>query len=87
MAGTITEQGEARVHRRLPARALEATVLDPPLTEDEGFLRVEVDAQPGRARECPWQPRPDDVEPSAGDAALCLESDAGNVWVVCWWPQ
>ena len=68
-------------------------MLDPPLTDD-GFLRVQVDAQRGRARECPWMPRLAvqdgelvEVQPKPGDAAVVCESDEGNLWVLCWWPQ
>lgn len=64
---------------------LEATVLDPPLTVD-GWLRVEVDAQKGAVRECPWIPRLD-LDPLPGDAAAVIESDDGNWWAVGWWSQ
>lgn len=85
MPATIAEQSSRRARRNLPALALEATVVAPPLTSD-GFMRVVVDAQPGRVRECPWTPRPIE-EPSEGDAALVIESDQGNLWAVVWWPQ
>lgn len=64
---------------------LEATLLDPPLTED-GWMRVEVDEQKGAVRECPWMPRADAL-PEPGFAAVVQESDAGNMWVIAWWPQ
>ncbi len=82
---TLSDLGAQRARRHLPAVLLEATVLDPPL-DDEGFLRVEIDAQAGRARACPWMPRPDE-DPSPGDAALVAESDEGNMWCIAWWSQ
>jgi hypothetical protein len=81
----ISDHGETRRRRNLPALLLSATVLEPPVTAD-GFLRVKVDHQGARPRECPWQPRPIE-EPSAGDAAWVMEDDEGNLVVVCWWPQ
>jgi hypothetical protein len=64
---------------------MDATVLQAPASPGE-FLRVEVDSQPGRARECPWPPRGDAL-PAPGDAALVVESDAGELWCVAWWPR
>lgn len=81
---SLTDVARRHASKRAPLGALEATVANPP-TDADGFLRVIVDSQPGRVRSCPWMPR--DVDPAPGDAALVLESDGGNVWVVCWWPQ
>ena len=82
---TLSDLGAQRAYRALPIVLLEATVLDPPL-DDDGFMRVEVDAQRGRARACPWMPRGDE-EPTPGDAAWVQESDEGNLVVMVWWPQ
>ena len=69
---------------------MEATVLNPPLAPN-GMLRVAIDAQPGRPRECPWQRAVDEggdaVDPAPGDAALIIESNEGNAWAVAVWPQ
>lgn len=85
---SLSELGAKRARRELPAIALEATVLSPPLTPD-GFLRVEVDAQKGIGREGPWAHAgglPTTAQPAAEDAALAIESDQGNLWLL-WWPQ
>lgn len=82
---TLDGLGQGKRNARIPSQLREATVLDPPLTED-GWLRVEVDGQKGVARECPWVPRLD-VDAEAGDAAAVLESDDGNWWAVGYWPQ
>lgn len=91
---TLSTQDRRRREARAPSQLREATVLDPALTA-EGWMRVELDQQEGATRECPWMPRvePDGVggltlvDPTPGDAAVVMESDAGNIWVVCWWPQ
>lgn len=69
---------------RPPLGAMDATVLAAPASVN-AMLRVEVDAQAGAARECPWMPRGEQL-PAKGDAALVVESDAGELWVVAWWP-
>lgn len=74
----------ARRRARTPLAPMDATVLQAPGSADE-MLRVEVDAQPGYARECPWMPRGETL-PAKGDAALVVESDAGELWVIAWWP-
>lgn len=74
-----------RFQQSLPARLLEATVLDPP-TDDNGWLRVEIASQPGAAVSVPWTPRLD-LSVMPGDAAVVEESDEGNYWCVEWWSQ
>jgi hypothetical protein len=90
MPQTMGDLARERVRGILPEGALEATVLDPPLATN-GMLRIEVDAQPGRPRVCPWQRGVDEagapIDPSPGDAALAFASNEGNVWVVVVWPQ
>lgn len=81
----LTGLDRQRSEQRAPSQLREATVLDPPLT-DEGWLRVEVDEQEGAVRECPWTPRAD-ADPEPGFAAVVMESDAGNMWCLGWWPQ
>lgn len=83
MSTTLTDIARQRVGDRLPATLLEATIVEPPFTDDL-FLRVRVDSQPGYVRECPWVPAPG-AAPGAGDGALVGESDEGNLWVVAWW--
>lgn len=74
-----------RLRAEMPSVLLEASVLNPPV-DANGWLRVEIDNRPGVVEACPWQPRPD-LQPAAGDAALVVESDGGNFWVVQWWSQ
>jgi hypothetical protein len=80
---TLSDLGRDRARATLPSVMLEATVCDPVFDADN-FLRVVVDAQHGYVRACPWLAQPGPA-PAAGDAALCCESDEGNLWVVCWW--
>jgi hypothetical protein len=80
----LNDHERERLNQRVPSQLMEATVLDPPLSE-EGWLRVEVDAQPGVVQLCPW---PDNgAVPSSGDAAAVMESDHGNYWVLGVWAQ
>lgn len=72
-----------KLRQRAPSDLLEATVQDPALTDD-GWLRVELDGAPGAVHECPW---PQYGAPAPGDAAVVMESDAGNYWVMVWWAQ
>lgn len=81
----IAELGARRRRQATPSPLHEGTVLDPPLTAG-GWLRVEIDAQPGAVRECPWTPR-EDRDPQPGDAAAVIESDQGNWWALGWWPN
>jgi hypothetical protein len=74
-----------RIYAQLPATLMEATVLDPPTT-NEGWLRVEIDNRPGSIEVVPWIPRVD-IDPAPHDAALVSESDGGNFWAIAWWPQ
>lgn len=74
-----------RSRRSAPIAPMEATVVEVPASAD-AFLQVEVDRQPGRVRECPWTPHPDRT-PAVGDAALVIESDAGVLWAIAWWPN
>lgn len=55
-----------------------------PAVDSAGFLRVELDSQPGRVRECVWTPA---KPPKPGAAVGVLESDNGNLWAVAVWPQ
>lgn len=75
--------------RRATAAALpdpqEALVAEPPVSP-KGFLRVVTLAEPGIVREVPWESRID-LAPHAGDAALLVESDSGQLWCAVWWPQ
>jgi hypothetical protein len=81
----ISATERQRLNQRLPAQLHEATVLDP-ATDEDGWLRVEVDGELGVVQTCPWMPRLD-VPVSPGDAAAVIESDGGNYWAVQWWPQ
>src|SRR5215468_2779813 len=80
----IAEANQRYADQRAKPQLLEATILDPPVDEN-GWLRVEVDNQPGVVRVCPWMPRLD-ISPQPGDAAVVEESDGGNSWAQ-WWPQ
>lgn len=82
----LNEHEQRRERQRRPSDLREATVASPAIDPDSGMMRVELDAERGELHECPWMPR-FGVEPSPDDAAAVLESDAGNYWVVCWWPQ
>lgn len=73
-----------RQQQQMPARLLEGTVSDPPLTAD-GWLRVEIESQSGVTL-VPWVPRVD-LDTLPGDAVVVEESDEGNYWAVAWWPQ
>lgn len=79
----LTEVERKRLNQRAPAQLREATVLGPVL-DDEGFLLVELDAEPGAVHSCPW---PGGTIPLPGAGAAVLESDGGNYWVVGWWPE
>lgn len=81
----IAHLDRTRLAQALPSQLKEGTVLDPATTTD-GWLRVEVDAQPGVVKLCPWMPRLD-LAAMPGDAVLTVESDEGNTWVVAWWSQ
>jgi hypothetical protein len=81
---TIASSGRRRAEQAAPAQLLEATVLDPPEAAN-GFLRVEVDNQPGVVQECPYA-RWGGMTPMAGDAAAVEVSDGGTYWAL-WWPQ
>lgn len=81
----LSDLAARRTRRGGLSGPMEATVVSPPASPTN-FLRVTVDAQPGRVRECPWPPR-QDIEPTTGDAALVIESDAGELWVIAWWPN
>lgn len=83
----LNEVERKRERQRQPSALLEGTVQDPPLDGDTGFVRVELDGAPGATHDCPWMPRADEGDPSPGDAAAVMESDHGNYWIVCWWPQ
>jgi hypothetical protein len=82
----LNETTRRRLYQRAPSTLREATIQDPPLTDD-GFLRVEVDGAPGAIKECPWPRVPGAPGPAGDDAALVVESDGGNWWVVAWWAQ
>ncbi|WP_217913242.1 hypothetical protein [Miltoncostaea marina] len=82
---SLTDLAARRARRGGPGTPMEATVLAAPAAPD-ALLRVEVDAQAGIARECPWMARGAAL-PAPGDAALVVESDAGELWVIAWWPQ
>lgn len=81
---SLTDIAARQQGRRGPVPAMEATIADPPVAAS-GWLRVTIDHHQGVVHECPWAPR--GVPPTAGDAALVVESDAGNLWCVAWWPQ
>lgn len=81
----LSELAARQARQRGPGLPMEATVASPP-ESPTSFLRVVVDTQPGRVRECAWTPR-SDIEPTTGDAALVIESDAGDLWVIAWWPN
>lgn len=81
----IAHLDRTRLAQALPSQLKEGTVLDPPTTTD-GWLRVEVDGQPGVVKLCPWLPRLD-LAAMPKDAVLTAESDEGNTWVVAWWSQ
>lgn len=78
--GTLRDIARTRM-----AQPREAMIAGPPLTA-AGMLRVSLDQHRGAVLAVPWMPRPDE-EPSAGDAALLVESDGGSWWCVAWWPQ
>lgn len=71
--------------RRPPPAAREAMVANPAVTPD-GWLRVTIDAHRSAVHAVPWMPRTD-TDPTPGDGALILESDAGTLWCIAWWPQ
>lgn len=79
---SFTDISTRRARVDLPGRPMAGRVLNPPLTDD-GFLRVVLDAQPGRARECPWV-TPRGVEPEWGDDVVVYESDTGDLWAQVW---
>lgn len=79
----LSELAGRRIAPRI-TQPMEATVVAAPASAS-AMLRVEVDVQRGYVRECPWMPRPGSL-PSPGDAALVTESDAGELWVIAWWP-
>lgn len=79
----LNEHEQRRQHQRTPSQLREATIQDPPLDSD-GWLRVEVDNEPGVIHSCPW---PRTGTPQGDDAAVVMESDGGHIWVVEWWKQ
>jgi hypothetical protein len=79
----LTELAAKRVDDRQPS-ALREGVVDDPVTDDEGFLRVVLDGQE-YTRSCVWTPT--DPEPEPGYAVGVLESDNGNLHAVTVWPQ
>ena len=81
----IANLDSTRQAQGAPSALHEATVLSPPL-DANGWLRVEVDDQPGVVKVVPYQPRVD-LEIRPGDAAVVMESDAGNSWALLWWSQ
>lgn len=81
----LTHIDKTRIGQQLPSVLLEAVVLDP-VTDADGWLRVEAAGQPGAVKLCPWMPRLD-MAVMPGDAVLIVESDQGNYWCVQWWPQ
>lgn len=80
----MSDLATKRARTDIPRQLMEATVADPALAGR--WLRVIVDAQPGRVRECPWAPRAD-ADPQPGDHAVVQESDHGTLWALLWWPQ
>src|SRR5262245_3530576 len=83
MPGALSTASRKQMEQRAPAQLLEGTVLAPPLNS-EGFLRIEVDGQPGVVQTCPWPYSGIDALP--GDAVAVEVSDGGNYWAH-WWPQ
>jgi hypothetical protein len=81
----LTDLAARRAVMRAPAQMREGMVATPALTA-AGLMRIVLDTQPGRVREAPWPPRPGET-PMPDDAVLACESDAGQTWVVAWWPQ
>lgn len=81
----LNEQEKKKLEQRIPSALKEATIQDPPL-DDDGMLRVEIDAERGAIHHCPWQKPPaSEPQPEPEDAAAVMESDGGNYWVVGWW--
>lgn len=80
----LNEHERRRERQRGPSPLREGNVSAPPFDAD-GFVRVELDGEQGVTHACPWSPR-DGAVPQAGDAVAVIESDAGNYWVVAWWP-
>lgn len=83
----LHDREKTKVAQTAPSQLLEATV-DDPVTDDDGFLRVEIDTRKGAVEACPWEAPPiDQPQPVPGDAAWVMESDAGNFVCLRWWPN